>query len=189
MHCLGRQGNEVPEIVVCALRLRKAPVGRGLHRVNQVGKLDRILDEENWDVVANDVPVAFLGIKLDREAAHVTGQIGRTLVSGNGRETHETRRLFAFFARQYLGAGQFGDWIGQLEFPMHAVATRVNDAFGNPFVIEVKNLFARDVIFEQLRTARTGSQPVLIVGDRRALRRGHHIVVARGLLVVRTTVG
>ena len=45
--------------VSCARRrLRVAAVGLHLHRVDQVGELDRVLDEEDRDVVADEVPVA-----------------------------------------------------------------------------------------------------------------------------------
>jgi hypothetical protein len=75
MCALGVQRDEVPEIVVRGLRLRKAAVGFLLGGVDDVGKLDRVLDEKHRDVVADEVPVAFLGIELDREAAHVERQV------------------------------------------------------------------------------------------------------------------
>ena len=77
VHRLGRKGYEVPEIVVRRRGLRKAAVGLRLHGVNDVGKLDCILDEEHRDVVADDVPVAFLGIELDGKSAHVAGKVER----------------------------------------------------------------------------------------------------------------
>ena len=75
VHALGRQRDEVPEVVVRGLRLREAAVGLLLGGVDQVGELDRVLDEEHRDVVADEVPVAFLGVELDREAAHVAREI------------------------------------------------------------------------------------------------------------------
>ena len=79
VHRFRRQGDEVPEIVVRRLRLRKGAVGLRLHRVDDVGKLDRVLDEEDRDVVADEVPVAFLGVELDGKAAHVAGEVERAL--------------------------------------------------------------------------------------------------------------
>ena len=104
VHAFGRQRDEVPEIVVRRLRLRKGAVGLLLHRMDQVGKLDRVLDEEHRDVVADEVPVAFLGVELDREAAHVAGEVERALAAGDGREAHEGRRLLAG-ALEEVGAG------------------------------------------------------------------------------------
>jgi hypothetical protein len=60
VHALGRQADEVPEIIVGRLRLRKRPVGFLLGGMDQVRKLDGVLDEEDRDVVADEIPVAFL---------------------------------------------------------------------------------------------------------------------------------
>ena len=91
----GHQRDEVPEVVVRRLRLREPAVGLLLHRVDEVGELDRVLDEEHRDVVADEVPVALLRVELHREAAHVAGEVGRALVAGDGREPHEHRRPLA----------------------------------------------------------------------------------------------
>ena len=37
--------------------------------------------------------IAFLGVELDREAAHVARRIGRAARAGDSREAHEDRRL------------------------------------------------------------------------------------------------
>ena len=67
----------------------------GLHRVDQVGELHRILDEEDRDVVADEIPVALVRIELHGETAHVARGIGRSSFTGNGREAHENRRALA----------------------------------------------------------------------------------------------
>ena len=76
VHGLGHQRNEIPEIVMGRRGLRKATVRLVLDGVNQVGKLHRVLDEEHRDVVADDVPVATLGVKFHRKAAHVAHHVG-----------------------------------------------------------------------------------------------------------------
>src|SRR5580658_1749192 len=43
----GRQRNEIPEVIVRGLRLRKAAVGFLFCSMDQVGELDRILDEKH----------------------------------------------------------------------------------------------------------------------------------------------
>ena len=70
-----------------------AAVGLHLHGVDQVGELDGVLDEEDRDVVADQVPVAFLGVELDGEAAHVARRVDRARAAGDGREAREHRRL------------------------------------------------------------------------------------------------
>ncbi len=90
---LRHQRDEIPERVVRGGRLRKAAVGLHLHRMDQVGELHRVLDEEDRDVVADQVEVAFLGVELHREAAHVARQVDRAGAAGHGREAHEHPRL------------------------------------------------------------------------------------------------
>ena len=92
---LGHQRDEVPERVVRGRRLRHRVVRLGLHGVDQIGKLHRVLDEEHRDVVADEVPVAFVRVELDREAAHVARGVGRAALADDGREAHEHRRALA----------------------------------------------------------------------------------------------
>jgi hypothetical protein len=96
---LGHQRGEVPERVVRGGRLRHAVVRLGLGRVDQVGELHRVLDEEHGDVVADQVPVALVGVELDGEAAHVARGVGRAALAGHRREAHEHRRALARFSR------------------------------------------------------------------------------------------
>ena len=78
------EADEIPEGVVCCLRLWDLFVGLGLG-VYQVGKLDRVLDEEHRHVVADEVEVAFVGVKLYGEAAHVPCRVGRPARAGDGQ--------------------------------------------------------------------------------------------------------
>ena len=91
----GHQRDEVPEGVVRTRGLRHLVVRLGLHRMHQVRKLDRVLDEEDRHVVADQVPVAFVGIELDGEAAHIARGVLRATLAGHGREAHEHRRHLA----------------------------------------------------------------------------------------------
>ena len=54
--------------------LRDFVVGLGLHGVDEVGEFDRVLDEEDRHVVADEIEVAFLRVELDGEAADVAGE-------------------------------------------------------------------------------------------------------------------
>src|SRR3546814_15157120 len=72
-------------------RLGIAAIRLHLHAVDQVGKFDRVLDEENRNIVADQVPVAAVGIELDREAAHVTRGVDGPGAAGDGRKTYEDR--------------------------------------------------------------------------------------------------
>ena len=183
VHRFGAERDEVPEIVMRGLRLREAAIGRGLGGVDQIGELDRVLDEEHRDIVADEVPIALAGVELGGKAAHVARQVGRTLVARHGGEAREGRHLDADLVEDRR-ARILRDRLLQLEMAVHPVAARMDHALGDPFVVEVEDLLARDLVFEQLRPARTRAQPVLVVGDLVALRGGHHVVVVLRLLVV-----
>ena len=183
VHALGRQRDEVPEVVVRGLRLRKAAVRLLLGRVDQVGELDRVLDEEDRDVVADEVPVALLGVELDREAAHVARQVGRALVAGDRREAHERLGLLARPLEE-VGAGHVAERLVGLEEAVRAEAAGVHDPLGDALVVEVEDLLAEVEVLEQRRAARgRPAQRVLVVGDRHALlRRQHRNIAARDLV-------
>jgi len=74
---LGLETDEVPERVVGGLGLRDLTIGLGLGRVDQVGELDPVLDEEDGDVVADEVEDPLLRVELRREAPHVAHGVGR----------------------------------------------------------------------------------------------------------------
>lgn len=50
---------------------RCRPVRLRLHGMNHIRKFERVLNEEDRNVVANDVPVTLLGVELDRESPNV----------------------------------------------------------------------------------------------------------------------
>ena len=75
MHTLWSQADEVPEVVVCCLSSRAVVMGFRLQGVYNVGELDSILDEEDRDVVAHDVPVALFGVELGSKTSHVAYRV------------------------------------------------------------------------------------------------------------------
>ena len=54
--------------------------------MNQVRKLDGILDVQDRHVVAYQVPDALIGIELDSKTAHITGGIFRATLTGHRRK-------------------------------------------------------------------------------------------------------
>ena len=165
---LRHERGEVPEVVVCRLRLGERAVGLLLHGMHEVGELDRVLDEEDGDVVADDVPVALLRVQLHGEAAHVTGEVERALAAGDGGEAHERRRLLAGPLEQ-VGRGQLGQRFVGLEEAVRAVAPGVDDTLGDALVVEVEDLLAHDEVVEHRRPTIADAQRVLVVGDGDAL--------------------
>lgn len=90
---LGVHIRKVPEIRMCRLRLRDLIVRLWLAGVDQICKLDGILDEEDGDVVSHEVPVAFFRVEFDSKSANISDGVGRTTTSENGGETEEEGRL------------------------------------------------------------------------------------------------
>jgi hypothetical protein len=161
----GIRRDEVPEGVVGRRRLRIAAVGLHLHRMDQVGELDRVLDEEDRDVVADQIPVALIGVEFHREAAHVAGRVDRARAAGHGREAGEDRRAScpSCWNRRRLVSSGIGSCA--FEIAMRGRPARVHDAFGDALVVEMEDLLAQDEIFQQGRAARAGLQAVLVVRE------------------------
>ena len=162
-------------------RLREAAVRLRLGGVDQVGELDGVLDEEHRDVVADQVPVAFLGVHLDGEPADVAGQVGRPLAAGHGREADERRRLLALLEHG-RPADRFQVAV-TLEVAVRTEPAGVDHPLGDPLVVEVEHLLAEVEVFQQRRAAGAGAERVLVVRDRDALLGGQHGGAGLGRLV------
>ena len=157
VHRFRGQRNEIPEGIVGRCRLRKAAIRLHLDGVDQVREFDRVLDEKDGDIVADQIPVPFLGIELDGEPAHIARRIDRTGSARHRRNTREQRRLLAHFS-QDLGRCVLRERMRQFEVAMHCRTTRMHDALWNALVVEVRNFFTKDEIFQQRGTARVGPQ-------------------------------
>src|ERR1019366_219082 len=182
MHGFGRERNEIPERVVRGRRLRKATIGFHFYGMDKVGEFDGILNEENRDVVADQIPVAFLGVELDRKAAYVARGVDR---AGAARDGRYARKHGGFLAHlgEYPGGCVLLQRGGQLEESMRTRRTRVHDALGNTLVIEMSDFFAEDEILQKRRAARIGPKRVLIIGKCEALVRGERGVTSTSDLV------
>ncbi len=147
---LGVQRDEVPERVVRALRLRDLQVGVRLAGVDDVRELDRVLDEEHRDVVADQVERPLVGVELRRETPGVPDGVGGTARAQDGREAHEDRGLDVG-----LEEPRAGDRGGRAVGPERAVrggAAGVHDPLGDALVVEVHDLLAQVVVLQQRRT-------------------------------------
>ena len=182
VHALGHQRREIPERVVRRAGLRVAAVRLHLHGVDEVGKLDGILDEEHRDVVADQIEVAFLGIELDGEAAHVARQVDRAGAAGDGGEAYEDLGLLLRVLQEGR-LGELGERFRRLEVAMRPGAARMHDALGDALMVEMGDLLAQDEIFEQARAALAALERILIVGDRRSLVGRQPLLRTAGILV------
>ena len=66
-----------------------------LLRVDEIGEFQRIAHEEDRRVIADEIPVAFAGVELQREAAHIALRIGGAELTSNCREAQQQRRFRA----------------------------------------------------------------------------------------------
>src|SRR5579875_1783873 len=136
--------------------------------MDEVRELDRVLDEEHRDVVADQVPVAFPGVELGREPADVPGEVGGPLVAGHRGEPDEDGRAQARLA-EGVGPGDVGQRLVVLEVAVRPEAAGVDHPLGYPLVVEVEDLLAEVEVLDKAGAALAGPQRVLVVADRHAL--------------------
>ncbi len=149
--------------------------------VDEVGELDRVADEEDADVVADEVPVAVLGVELHREAARVADRLGGVAAAGHGAEPDGELGLLAGLLEE-LRAGELRDRLvadlaGGLELAERGGAARVDDPLGDPLAVEVAHLLEEVVVLERGRAAGADRAQVLVVVDRMALTGGEGLVL------------
>ena len=104
VHALGAERDEIPKGVVRGARLGKTAVRFHFHGMHQVGKFDRVLNEENRNVVSHQVEVAFLGIEFNGKPAHISRHIARTRAA---RHRGKPRKHFRLHFR-VLEEGRLG---------------------------------------------------------------------------------
>ena len=162
------QRNEIPERIVSGAAGGYFIMRLGFYRVNEVRELDRVLNEEHRHVVADQIEVAFIGVKLHRKSAHVTHGIARATRPLDGGKAREHRGLFPWVLEE-TGLGQGSMVFIGLEVSVRRRAPRMNDALGNALMVKVGDFFTHDEIFKQGRTAITDLERVLVIGNFYAL--------------------
>ncbi|MNV14017.1 hypothetical protein D3C71_1046860 [compost metagenome] len=169
VHAFRCQTDEVPKIVVRRLSLREGAIRLLLGRVDEIRKLDGVLDEEDRDIVADQIPVAFFGVHLDGKTADVAHEIGRSFVAGDrGKADENWCRLTS--PLEHVCPGVLSKRLIRLEIAVRTIPARMHDALWNSLVIEMEDFFSEMEVLHQSGSARTYTQCVLIVGDRSALR-------------------
>jgi len=110
--------------------------------MDEIGEFYGILNEENRNVVADQVPVALLGVKLDGKPAYVTRCVDRTCAACDSRYASKHWCLLTHLGK-YRGGSVLLQRGGQFEESMYACRTRVNDALRNTLVIEMGDFSRR----------------------------------------------
>ena len=150
--------------------------GSGFSEWMTSGNLIASRMKKTGEVVADEVPVAVLGVELHREAARVARDLGGVAAADDGREADGERRLLAGLLEQ-LGAGVLGrrlvaDLAGGLELAVADEAAGVHDPLGDALAVEVGDLLEEVVVLQRGRTAAADGALGLVVGDRVALPGG-----------------
>src|SRR3979411_1920324 len=124
--------------------------------MNEVRELVWVAHEEHRRVVADEIPVAFLGVELDREAAYVAFGIGGTKLAGNGGETQDQWVLGA--GLQHLGLGVLRDIASDRQRAVRTPALGVHRTFRNALAVLVCELLNQLVVLQQHWAARAGAE-------------------------------
>ena len=149
----------------------------------EVRELERVAQEEDRRVVADQVPVPFLCVELHREAANVAFGVGGAALAGDRGEADEHVGLLAD-SREYLGLGVCRDVVGDGECAERARALGVHPSFGDHFAVEMGKLLQEPDVLEQHRAAGTGRHRVLVVWNRRASDGRQLLLVGHDLLLL-----
>ena len=91
-HMVGRlrmERDEVPKGVVGGLGLGDLDIGMGFGGVDDVGKLDAVLNEEDRNIVTDQVECPLGCVELHREATGVSDGVGRAAGAEDGGEAGE----------------------------------------------------------------------------------------------------
>src|SRR6266851_590849 len=140
---LGEIRPEVP-VAICAAH---AGSRIALDGVIEIGELERITNEEDGCVVSNEVPVTFLGIELQREAADVALGVGRTTLTGNSREASKHRSHLANLGED-LRLGVPGDIVRHGEGSESACSLGMHTPLWNHLAVEVRHLLDKPYVLE-----------------------------------------
>src|SRR5258707_992113 len=127
---------------------RQPDTGLALLRVDEVRELHGVTHEEDRRVVADEVVVAFFGVELHGEAAHVAVRVRVALFAGHDREAHEHRRALANFVEEG-SLGPLGDVGGHLEVAKRTIALDVVHAIGDALADEVAQLLDQVGILQE----------------------------------------
>jgi hypothetical protein len=66
--------------------------------------MKNLLNKENRDIVAHDIPIALLRVEFDGKASHISDSVCGTTATKDGREAHENRCLAGGVGEDTSGA-------------------------------------------------------------------------------------
>jgi hypothetical protein len=153
---------------VCRLACRDLIVRLRLDRVHKVGELDGVLDEEHRDVVADNVPVALVGVELDSETADIANGVGTATGALDSGETDKGGGRTRGVGEDGSLGVLLGPIVVNLEDTVGTGTTSVDDTLGDALVIEAVDLFTADLVLEEIgagSVAVDNSEPKMCIGQ------------------------
>src|SRR5687768_12373966 len=116
-------------------------MGLRLGCMNQIREFHRVLNEENWNVVAYQIPIPLVGIELDGKTSHIAHRIGRAPFANDGRKADEDRCALTRLGEQ-RGSGIFRQRFIALEITMCGRTAGMDDALRYTLMIKMCDLLA-----------------------------------------------
>jgi hypothetical protein len=93
-HLMERLGKKSPEVPVILSAL-KTGAGGALNSVVEIREAQRIAEEKDWSIVADDVPISAFGVELESSPADIALRVCCPAFPGDGRKACEDRRLLS----------------------------------------------------------------------------------------------
>ena len=180
VQALRRLGPEVPH----GDRISQIGPGVALLRVDEVRELVGVAHEEHRGVVSDQIPVAFPGVDLEREATHVALGVRGAAFAGHGGEAQEALALGPRLQGPCLRVS--ADVAGDAKRAAGPGSLGVHHALGNTLPVEVGVLLEKLPVLDQQRAARAGGQAILVVADGNAGGggQGGSVWLGHGVLLV-----
>src|SRR5690606_17930998 len=125
-------------------------------------KLHGILNEEHRHVVAHQVPDAFIGIKLYSKATDIAGGVLRAPLTGHSGKPDKYGCDFSRLGKQRC-TGQITQRFVAFKISVSTRSAGMNDTLGNPFVIEMGDLFTKNEVLQQGWPSQTSLERILVI--------------------------
>lgn len=107
--------------------------------LTDVRKLHGILDEKNGNVIADDVPITFLGVELDGKASNISDRVCTTTASKHGGEANEDWGGTGRVCENLCMGNIFGRFVDG-EGAKRPGTTGMYHSFGDSLVVEAMDL-------------------------------------------------
>jgi hypothetical protein len=144
MSGLGGKTLEIPEIVVRTLCLGNFGGGFRFSSVDNVWEFNSILDEEDGNVVADEIPVTLAGVKLGSKPTNIANSISGSTKSEDGGESNKQWSLIASVVEDGC-ARKLRNGFVETKHAMRTGATSMHNTLRNPLVIEMMDLSQTDL--------------------------------------------